>query len=292
MSLTGICCEDIIAVTENYWKERCNSVAGKLTQPDIIRMKSEGKKITMMTAYDYPTGMLVEKAGIDTILVGDSLGMTVLGYDSTTFVTMEEMLHHTRAVGRGARNTFIIADMPFGSYNVSTGQAVENANRFIKEAGADAVKLEGGTGAADVIAAVVDAGIPVLGHIGLTPQTVTMLGGYKVQGKTEESAQKLLEDAKAVEAAGAFGIVLECVPLKLAEEITSILKIPTIGIGAGPHCDGQVLVYNDVVGLFEKFTPKFVKQYAKLDEIILKGLEQYKLEVQQGTFPDDEHSFL
>lgn len=267
-------------------------MAGKLTQPDIIRMKSEGKKITMMTAYDYPTAMLVEKAGIDTILVGDSLAMTVLGYDSTAFVTMEEMLHHTRAVVRGARNTFIIADMPFGSYNVSTGQAVENANRFVKEAGADAVKLEGGTRAADVIAAVVDAGIPVLGHIGLTPQTVTMLGGYKVQGKTEESALKLIEDAKAVEAAGAFGIVLECVPLKLAEEITSILKIPTIGIGAGPYCDGQVLVYNDVVGLFEKFTPKFVKKYAKLDEIILKGLEQFKLEVQQGTFPDKEHSFL
>lgn len=266
-------------------------MSSKLTQPDILRMKSEGRKITMMTAYDYPTGMLVEKAGIDTILVGDSLAMTVLGYDSTSPVTVEEMLHHSRAVARGARNTFIILDMPFGSYNISVEDAVRNANRCIKEGGADAVKLEGGVTAAKIIAAVVEAGIPVLGHIGLTPQTATVLGGFKVQGKTEEAAQKLIEDAKAVEAAGAFGIVLECVPMGLAAEITRLVSIPTIGIGAGPHCDGQVLVYNDVVGLFDKFTPKFVKQFAKLDELILKGLEQYKSEVQTGVFPDEEHSF-
>lgn len=263
----------------------------KLTLPKIIQMKPQGKKITMMTAYDYATGMLCEKAGIDTILVGDSLAMTVLGYESTVFITMEEMLHHTRAVKRGAQNTFLIADMPFGSYNASAEQAIMNASRFVQEAGVEAVKLEGGTTAADTVTAVVKAGIPVLGHIGLTPQTVIQLGGYKVQGKTEEAADRLVEDAKALERAGAFGVVLECIPSELAAAITAAVSIPTIGIGAGPQCDGQVLVYNDVVGLFDKFTPKFVKQYAKLDEIIVKGLEQYKLEVQQGVFPDEEHSF-
>ncbi len=267
-------------------------MTSKLTQPDILRMKSEGRKITMMTAYDYSTALLVEKAGMDTILVGDSLAMTVLGYDGTAFVTMEEMLHHTRAVSRGAKNTFIIADMPFGSYNLSPGQAVENANRFVKEARADAVKLEGGVAMAETVAAVVAAGIPVLGHIGLTPQTANVLGGFKVQGRTEDAARRMMEDAGALEAAGAFGVVLECVPAGLAAEITSQIKIPTIGIGAGPDCDGQVLVYNDVVGLFDKFKPKFVKRYANLDEIILQGLEQYKQEVQQGVFPDEEHSFL
>lgn len=266
-------------------------MAKKLTLPEIMQMKSQGKKITMMTAYDYTTAMLVEKAGIDTILVGDSLGMTVLGYDSTVFVTMEEMLHHTRAVKRGAKNTFIIADMPFGSYNASTAQAVENASRMVQEAGADAVKLEGGVVAAEVTAAIVNGGIPVLGHIGLTPQTVTQLGGFKVQGKTEEAARRLIEDARALEEAGVFGVVLECIPMGLAAEITETLSIPTIGIGAGPHCDGQVLVFNDVMGLFDKFVPKFVKQYAKLDEIIVAGLEKYREEVQQGIFPDEDHSF-
>lgn len=263
----------------------------KMTLPDILQMKSQDRKITMMTAYDYATGMLCERAGIDTILVGDSLGMTVLGYDSTVFVTMEEMVHHTKAVRRGAPNTFIIGDMPFGSYNVSPEQAVTNGNRFLQEAGADAVKLEGGTVVEETVSALVKGGIPVLGHIGLTPQTVTQLGGFKVQGRSEEAAQKLVEDAKALERGGAFGVVLECIPSQLAEEITKALSIPTIGIGAGPHCDGQVLVYNDVVGLFDKFTPKFVKQYVKLDELIVKGLEQYKAEVQQGLFPDKEHSF-
>ena len=263
----------------------------KLTVPDIITMKARGEKITMMTAYDYPTGLLVEKAGIDTILVGDSLAMTVLGYDSTVPVTVDEMIHHTKAVRRGAGNTFIIADMPFGSYNAGIAQAIANASRFLKEGGADAVKLEGGTEMADVVEAVVRAGIPVLGHIGLTPQTVTQLGGYKVQGRDQEKAKKLVEDAEALSRAGAFAVVLECIPKNLAKEITQRIPIPTIGIGAGPFCDGQVLVYNDVVGLFEKFTPKFVKRYAELGEIALKGLIKYKQEVKEGLFPDIEHSF-
>jgi len=254
-------------------------------------MKARGEKITMMTAYDYPTGLLVEKAGIDTILVGDSLAMTVLGYDSTVPVTVDEMIHHTKAVRRGAGNTFIIADMPFGSYNAGIAQAIANASRFLKEGGADAVKLEGGTEMADVVEAVVRAGIPVLGHIGLTPQTVTQLGGYKVQGRDQEKAKKLVEDAEALSRAGAFAVVLECIPKNLAKEITQRIPIPTIGIGAGPFCDGQVLVYNDVVGLFEKFTPKFVKRYAELGEIALKGLIKYKQEVKEGLFPDIEHSF-
>ena len=256
-----------------------------------MAMKSEGKKITMMTAYDYATGMLCEKAGMDTILVGDSLGMTVLGYSSTVFVTMDEMLHHTKAVVRGAGSTFIISDLPFGSYNVSPEQAIVNSTRMLQEGGADAVKLEGGTEIAETVRSVVKGGIPVLGHIGLTPQTVTQLGGFKVQGRTEETAAKLVKDAKALEAAGAFGVVLECIPSDLAKRITEAVSIPTIGIGAGIHCDGQVLVYNDVVGLFDKFKPKFVKQYVKLDDIIVKGLEQYALEVKQGQFPDEEHSF-
>lgn len=267
-------------------------MAGKLTLPEILQMKPQGRTITMMTAYDYTTGMLVEKAGIDTILVGDSLGMTVLGYDSTVSVTMEEMLHHTRAVSRGARNTFIIADMPFGSYNASTEQAVVNACHFVKEAGADAVKLEGGTVIAKTAAAIIRGGIPVLGHIGLTPQTVTQLGGYKVQGTTEEGAARLMEDAKALESAGVFAIVLECITAGLAAEITAAVSIPTIGIGAGLQCDGQVLVFNDVMGLYDKFTPKFVKKYANLSDVIVKALEEYKTEVQQGAFPGQEHSFL
>jgi len=266
-------------------------LAKKLTVPDIIAMKAQGEKITMMTAYDYPTGLLVEKAGIDTILVGDSLAMTVLGYESTVPVTVDEMIHHTKAVRRGARNTFIIADMPFGSYNSGITQAVANAVRFLKEGGADAVKLEGGTEVADVVEAVVRAGIPVLGHIGLTPQTVTQLGGYKVQGRDQKRARKLIEDAEALSRAGAFAVVLECIPKNLAKEITERITIPTIGIGAGPFCDGQVLVYNDVVGLFEKFIPKFVKRYAELGEMALKGLMQYKQEVKESIFPDDEHSF-
>ena len=266
-------------------------MAKKLTLPEIMQMKGQGKKITMMTAYDYATGMLCEKAGLDTILVGDSLGMTVLGYESTVFVTMDEMLHHTRAVRRGAPNTFIIGDMPFGSFNVSPEQAVDNGNRLIQEGWVDAVKLEGGTVVEEAVEALVKGGIPVLGHIGLTPQTVTQLGGFKVQGRSHEAAEKLMEDAKALERAGAFGVVLECIPTELAAEITKTISIPTIGIGGGPYCDGQVLVYNDVVGLFDKFTPKFVKQYVKLDELIVKALEQYKLEVQRGLFPDKEHSF-
>ncbi|NLK00206.1 MAG: 3-methyl-2-oxobutanoate hydroxymethyltransferase [Clostridia bacterium] len=263
----------------------------KLTVPDIIEMKKEGRKISMMTAYDYPTGMFIEKAGINTILVGDSLAMTVLGYEGTIPVTVDEMIHHTKAVARGAKNTFIIADMPFGSYNTTEEKAIDNASRFLKEGMADAVKLEGGTEMAGITRAVVDAGIPVLGHIGLTPQTVAQLGGYKVQGRGEERAQKLMEDAKALEDAGAFGVVLECIPLGLAGEITEAIGIPTIGIGAGVHCDGQVLVYNDVMGLFDKFTPKFVKPYADLGDQILKALEQFKKEVEEEVFPGEEYSF-
>ena len=263
----------------------------KLTVPDVLKMKAEGKKITMMTAYDYSTGMLVEKAGMHTILVGDSLGMTVLGYESTVPVTLDEMIYHTKAVRRGAGNTFLISDMPFGTYNTSTECAIINATRFLKEGAADAVKVEGGERIARLVEALVKAGIPVLGHIGLTPQTVTQLGGYKVQGRTETAAKGLLEDAKALDSAGAFGIVLECIPTGLAAQITESVTVPTIGIGAGSHCDGQVLVYNDVMGVFDKFTPKFVKKYADIGDMAVRALKEFKHEVEQGVFPDEEHSF-
>ena len=263
----------------------------KMTISKLQQKKETGNKITMMTAYDYPTAKLVDESGIDTILVGDSLGMVVLGYDSTVPVTMDEMLHHCKAVTRGAERSFIIGDMPFMSYHVSTEQAVENAGRFIKEAGCDSVKLEGGSDMAPVVQAVVKAGIPVCAHIGLTPQTATMLSGFKVQGKDAESARLLLESAKDLEAAGAYMIVMECIPDRLAINITQSLTIPTIGIGAGEHCDGQVLVFHDLVGLFERFTPKFVKQYVNLSPMITAALVQYKKEVEEGTFPGPEHSF-
>jgi 3-methyl-2-oxobutanoate hydroxymethyltransferase len=248
-------------------------------------------KITMMTAYDYPTAYLVDQAGIDTILVGDSLGMVMLGYDSTVPVTMDEMIHHCKAVSRGAKSSFIIGDMPFMSYQVNADKAVENAGRFMKEAGCDAVKLEGGSDMAHVVKAIVRAGIPVCCHIGLTPQTATMLSGFKVQGKDAEGARQLLKSAKDLEEAGAFLIVFECIPDSLAARITGELKIPTIGIGAGKDCDGQVLVYHDLVGLYERFTPKFVKQYINLSPKIREALIQYKTEVENGTFPGPEHSF-
>ncbi len=263
----------------------------KVTIADLQKKKQEGKKITMMTAYDYPTATLVDQAGIDTILVGDSLGMVMLGYDSTVPVTMDEMIHHCKAVSRGAKGSFIIGDMPFLSYQVSIEKAVENAGRFIKEAFCDGVKLEGGSDMADVVKAIVKAGIPVCAHIGLTPQTATMLSGFKVQGKDAESARELVKSAKDLEKAGAFMIVMECIPDLLAAQITRELKIPTIGIGAGKDCDGQVLVYHDLVGLFERFTPKFVKQYINLSPKIKKALAQYKREVEEGTFPGPEHTF-
>lgn len=264
---------------------------GKLNIPDFARMKREQQKITMLTAYDYPTALMVEEAGIDMILVGDSLGMTVLGLESTVPVTMEDMLHHTRAVTRAARRIFVVADMPFLSYQVNHEEAIRNAGCLIKEGGTDAVKLEGGGPVVETVRAVVEAGIPVMAHLGLTPQTAAQLGGYRVQGKEPEAARRIKADAVALAEAGAFSIVLECVPASLAREITATIGIPTIGIGAGPDCDGQVLVFHDLVGLFEKFMPKFVKQYVNVREPIIKAMQQYAEEVREGVFPDAEHSF-
>ena len=263
----------------------------KVTIAELQKKKQSSEKITMVTAYDYPTARLVDEAGIDTILVGDSLGMVVLGYDSTVPVTMDEMIHHCKAVSRGAKHSFIIGDMPFMSYHSSVEKAIENAGRFIKEAGCDCVKLEGGTEMAHVVNAIVNAGIPVCAHIGLTPQTATKLSGFKVQGKDAESAKALIQSAKDLEDAGAFMIVMECIPDSLAARITKELTILTIGIGAGKDCDGQVLVYHDLVGLFERFTPKFVKQYINLSPQIKEALIQYKEEVENGTFPAPEHCF-
>jgi len=263
----------------------------KITIADLMAKKENGKKITMLTAYDYPTAQMVDKAGIDTILVGDSLGMVVLGYASTVPVTMEEMIHHTKAVTRGTTYAFVLGDMPFMSYQTSIEKATENAGRFIKEGECDAVKLEGGSEVAPVVKAIVTAGIPVCAHIGLTPQTATQLSGFKVQGKDAESARNLINAAKDLETAGAFMVVMECIPETLAARITKELTIPTIGIGAGKECDGQVLVYHDTVGLFERFTPKFVKQYIKLNPMILDALKEYKNEVENGIFPGEEHIF-
>ena len=263
----------------------------KVTITELQEKKEKGQKITMMTAYDYPTGSLVDQAGLDTILVGDSLGMVMLGYDSTVPVTMDEMIHHCKAVSRGAKSSFIIGDMPFMSYQINVEQAVANAGRFIKEAACDSVKLEGGSEMAHVVKAIVRAGIPVCAHIGLTPQSATKLGGFKVQGKDAESAREHVESAKDLEEAGAFMIVMECIPDLLAAKITKERKIPTIGIGAGKDCDGQVLVYHDLVGLFERFTPKFVKQYTNLSPKIKEALSQFKIEVEKGIFPGPEHTF-
>jgi len=263
----------------------------KMTIAELQQKKEAGRKITMVTAYDYPTADLADQSEIDTILVGDSLGMVVLGYDTTVPVSMDEMIHHCKAACRGAKGSFIIGDMPFMSYQVSIERAIENAGRFIKEAGCDCVKLEGGREMSPVVRAIVDAGIPVCAHIGLTPQTATKLSGFRVQGKDAESGRQLIEDATALEAAGAFMIVMECIPDLLAARITKSLSIPTIGIGAGKDCDGQVLVYHDLVGLFERFTPKFVKQYVNLAPQIKKALSEYKKEVEEGVFPGPEHSF-
>ena len=263
----------------------------KITPVDIQAMKKEGKKITMLTAYDYPLALLEDRAGIDIILVGDSVGMTVLGYQNTLPVTMDEMIHHTKAVTRGAKYALIIGDMPFMSYNTSERDAILNAGRFMKEGGADAVKLEGGVNVKDIVKALVKAGIPVMGHIGLTPQTISMLGGFKVQGKDAEGAQKIIDDALQLEEAGAFSVLLEAVPAPIAKMVTERLTVPTIGIGAGIHCDGQVLVVHDMLGLFDRFTPKFAKRYVNLSELILKAFESYRGEVSKGTFPTDQHSF-
>lgn len=263
----------------------------KLTVPDIKARKNSETKISMLTAYDYPWALLVDQAGIDVILVGDSLGMVVLGYKDTVSVTMDEMIHHTKAVAGVVKRALVVGDMPFGSYNVSKEKAVENANRFMKEGRSDCVKLEGGKNMAPVIEAIVNAGIPVQGHIGLTPQTASALGGFKVQGKSAEAARALIDDAKALEDAGAFSIVLEAIPSAIAAMVTEAVSIPTIGIGAGPDCDGQVLVTHDMVGLFDRFTPKFVKQYTKISDIISSAIAEFKTDVENGKFPAEEHSF-
>lgn len=263
----------------------------KITIPDIRKKKEEGRKITLLTAYDYPSGRLIDEAGVDIILVGDSLAMTVLGYESTVPVTMDEMVHHAKAVKRGVEYALLVGDMPFMTYNIAEKETVRNAGRFIKEAGCGAVKIEGGLEMIDVVKTLVRAGIPVLGHIGLTPQTATQLGGFRVQGRDAKSAQRLIESAIALEKAGCFAVVLECVPDKLAGLITKTLKIPTIGIGAGPHCDGQVLVFHDLVGIFKKFKPRFVKRYADLDGAMRRAVEFYQRDVLAGKFPDNKHSF-
>lgn len=261
------------------------------TRMDFMRMKQKGEPISMVTAYDYPSAIQAEQAGIDMILVGDSLGMVVLGYDSTIPVTMDDMLHHTKAVKRGAKNTFVVTDMPFMSYHLSKVDSLKNAARLMQEGGADAVKVEGADGVTEIITALTYGGIPVISHLGLTPQSVHVLGGYKVQGKDAEAARKLIEDAKKCQDAGAIAIVLECVPQQLAEEISNQLVIPTIGIGAGKQTDGQVLVYHDLIGYGSGRVPKFVKQYASVAETIETAIRQYNLDVKNRDFPEEKHSF-
>lgn len=264
----------------------------RVTVKQIKEMKEAGTRIPMITAYDYPTAKLVDEVGLPVILVGDSLGMAVLGYDSTLPVTMEEMLHHTRAVARGAKRALIVGDMPFMSYQRDLSLAVGNAGRFLQEGGCQAVKLEGGVAIAGTIQRIVEVGIPVMGHIGLTPQSVHQLGGFKVQGKDSKNAARLLRDAHEVEQAGAFAVVLEAIPAQLSELITQQLSIPTIGIGAGAGCDGQVQVIHDILGLFTDFVPKHAKQYSQLAELIKDSVKTYAKEVQDGTFPTEKESFL
>lgn len=263
----------------------------KNTAVTFKQAKERNEKLTMLTAYDYSTAKLIDNAGINGILVGDSLGMVCLGYEDTLSVTMEDMIHHTKAVARGAKNSLIVADMPFMSYQTSVYDAVVNAGRLIKEGRAHVVKLEGGIEVCDQIEAIVKASIPVMAHIGLTPQSVNAFGGFKVQGKDEEAAKRLVEEALAVEAAGAFAVVLECVPAKLAAIISEKISIPTIGIGAGSGCDGQILVYQDMLGLYSDFTPKFVKKYENLGEKMDVAFKRYIDEVRDGVFPAEEHTF-
>ena len=263
----------------------------KNTAVTFKQAKEKNEKLTMLTAYDYSTAKIIDEAGINGILVGDSLGMVCLGYEDTLSVTMEDMIHHTKAVSRGVKNTLVVADMPFMSYQTSVYDAVVNAGRLIKEGRAHVVKLEGGVEVCDKIEAIVKASIPVMAHIGLTPQSVNAFGGFKVQGKDEEAAKNLIEAALAVEKAGAFAVVLECVPAKLAAIITEKLSIPTIGIGAGAQCDGQILVYQDMLGMYSDFTPKFVKKYETLGEKMNIVFKKYIEEVKDGIFPAEEHSF-
>ena len=263
----------------------------KNTAATFTAAKAKGKKLSMLTAYDYSTAKLEDESGINGILVGDSLGNVVLGYEDTVSVTMEDMIHHGAAVARGAKNALVVVDMPFMSYEVTVEEAVRNAGRLMKEGRAGAVKLEGGVRVAEQIRAIVKAGIPVMGHIGLTPQSINVFGGFKVQGKSEEAARALLADAKAVEEAGAFAVVIEAVPAALAQMITDAVSIPTIGIGAGAGCDGQILVYQDMLGMFSDFTPKFVKRYANVGEVMREAFANYAAEVASGAFPTEEHTY-
>ena len=275
-----------------------NSGDGKITVPELLQRKSRvagshsnSQKITCLTAYDYPTARLLDEAGVDVILVGDSLGMVVLGQENTLQVTIDEMLHHARAVRRGTHRALMVVDMPYGSYHTDSAESLRNAVRFVKEAGAEAVKVEGGERRLELIARLTEAEIPVMGHVGLTPQSVNALGGYRVQGKTADAAEQLLRDAHAVEASGAFAVVLEAVPRELAAQITRELRIPTIGIGAGPDCDGQILVVHDLLGLTFNQTPKFARQYANVREIIAKAVKEYCEDVRGGMFPSDGESY-
>jgi len=268
----------------------------KVTVPEILQRKSPAgnhtsKKITCLTAYDYPTARLLDEAGVDVVLVGDSVAMVALGYESTLPLTLEEALHHTRAVRRGVQRALVVADMPYGSYHGEISESLKNAIRFVKEAGAEAVKVEGGERRLELIARLVEAEIPVMGHVGLTPQSVHAMGGYRVQGKTESAAEQLLRDARSVEAAGAFSIVLEGIPRELAAEITKSVRIPTIGIGAGPDCDGQILVLHDLLGLTFGEAPKFARRYANVGEIISQAVGAYCADVQNGNFPSDAESY-
>jgi len=268
----------------------------KVTVPDLLQRKSlaagsQNKKITCLTAYDYPAARLVDEAGVDVVLVGDSLAMVMLGHDSTLPLTLDEALHHTKAVRRGVARALVVADMPYGSYHGDISESLRNAMRFVKEAGAEAVKIEGGERRLELIARLTEAEIPVMGHIGLTPQSVNALGGYRVQGKTPNAAEQVLRDARAVEAAGAFSIVLEAIPRELAAEITKAVRIPTIGIGAGPDCDGQVLVLHDLLGLTFQNPPKFARRYANVGEAILKAVREYCADVESGRFPTDAESY-
>lgn len=297
----GVCKKKQYACDEGDFSHRCcfahiplmflKEVVMKNTVATFQKMKEEGQKISMLTAYDYSTAKVVDNAGVNSILVGDSLGMVMLGYEDTIPVTVEDMIHHGRAVTRGAQNALVIIDMPFMSYEVSVEQAVQNAGRIMKETQANAVKLEGGSRVAAQIKAITKAGIPVCAHIGMTPQSVNSYGGFKVQGKSVEAAQAVIDDALAVQEAGAFAVVIECVPAKLAKIISEKLTIPTIGIGAGAGCDGQVLVYQDMLALFSDFKPKFVKHFAQLGDAMTEAFKTYDEEVKAGTFPAEEHTF-
>lgn len=263
----------------------------KFTLPQLLEMKQSGQKITMITAYDYPTGVWAERAAIDIVLVGDSMAMTVLGYSTTLPATMAELISHSQAVTRGCKNSFVLGDMPYMSYQPSMEMAVQNAGRFMSEGACDGIKLEGGITMADRVEAIVNAGIPVMGHLGLTPQSMSMLGGFKVQGKDALMAKRIIDDTKVLEEAGAFAVLLECVPAKVSKLITERAEIPIISIGAGPDCDGQLLIFHDMFGLYPAFTPKFAKQYADVGETIVQGLKRYAEEVREGLFPEPNHGF-